>query len=97
MRRHAGHDLPVWLARASPEVASILDDALSGVEITAADATVLLGTRGDDAHASLAVADELRRRSVGEDVTYVVNRNVNFTNGMLSLRRIIGAWAARVI
>ena len=78
-----GHDLAGWLARASPMVASILDDALSGVEITAADATVLLGTRGDDAHASLAAADELRRRSIGEDVTYVVNRNINFTNGML--------------
>ena len=82
MRHHARHDLPAWLARASPTVAGILNSALSGVDITVSDATILLGACGDDAHATLSVADELRRRSVGNDVTYVVNRNINFTNGM---------------
>ena len=35
---------------------------------------------GDDLLALIAAADELRRRVVGDVVTYVVNRNINFTN-----------------
>ena len=69
MQRHSRHGLQKWLARASPAVAGILNDALNGSDVAPADAAVLLGARGDDAHASLAVADELRRRSVGDDVT----------------------------
>ena len=74
MQRHLQHDLPAWLARASPAVAGILNDAMSGRDITPAEATALLRARGDDAHASLAVADELRRRSVGDDVTLLLPR-----------------------
>ena len=74
MQRHLQHDLPAWLARASPAVAGILNDAMSGRDITPAEATALLRARGDDAHASLAVADELRRRSVGDDVTLLPRR-----------------------
>src|SRR5207247_10641414 len=35
---------------------------------------------GRDLHALTLVADELRRRQVGDVVTYIVNRNINFTN-----------------
>ncbi|MEU5759900.1 bifunctional FO biosynthesis protein CofGH [Nocardia sp. NPDC047648] len=35
---------------------------------------------GADLEAVAALADQLRRDTVGDDVTYVVNRNINFTN-----------------
>jgi FO synthase len=40
----------------------------------------LLGADGPDLEALAAVADALRKRVNGDDVTYVVNRNINFTN-----------------
>jgi len=45
-----------------------------------ADADVLALTTGRELQALSLVADELRRRHVGDAVTYVVNRNINFTN-----------------
>ena len=81
MQRHTTHNLAEWQSRASPDVRRVLDLALAEIsDVSVADATTLLSTRGADAHAVLAVADELRQRAVGEDVTYVVNRNINFTN-----------------
>lgn len=68
------------LADASPHVARILDAALSGGDVSAEDAEILLGVSGVDMIATLAAADHLRRETVGELVTYVVNRNINFTN-----------------
>ncbi|ABK77863.1 thiamine biosynthesis enzyme [Cenarchaeum symbiosum A] len=41
---------------------------------------LLFGAQGIDAHLVGMVADELRRRKNGEIATYVVNRNINFTN-----------------
>ena len=64
----------------SPEVAAVLDHALSGVDISAEDAVILFDSSGADYNAMVMVADELRRRTVGDLVTYVVNRNINFTN-----------------
>ncbi len=58
----------------------ILTRALDGEEISWQEALRLLETRGPDLQAVIAAADELRRRQVGDVVTYVVNRNVNFTN-----------------
>ena len=63
-----------------PEVAAVLDHALSGGDISAEDAVVLFDSSGADYNAMVMVADELRRRTVGDLVTYVVNRNINFTN-----------------
>jgi FO synthase len=40
----------------------------------------LFAARGDQVHAVLAAADELRARVNGDTVTYVVNRNINYTN-----------------
>ncbi len=65
---------------ADPEIASTLDRALSEKEITAKEAERLYEARGIDFHLVGAVADELRRRRVGDIVTYVINRNINFTN-----------------
>ena len=63
-----------------PEVAAVLDHALSGGDISAEDAVILFDSSGADYNAMVMVADELRRRTVGDLVTYVVNRNINFTN-----------------
>ena len=63
-----------------PQVASILGLALDGQDISVEDATVLFETSGLAYHGMVLVADELRRRTVGDVATYVVNRNVNFTN-----------------
>ena len=63
-----------------PETAAVLDRALSGKDITSEEAVVLFDTVGQEYNALVMTADELRRRTVGDIVTYVVNRNINFTN-----------------
>jgi 7,8-didemethyl-8-hydroxy-5-deazariboflavin synthase CofH subunit len=63
-----------------PRVAAILDAALAGNEMSESDAELLLGAEGADLHALLWGADQARRDDKGDDVTYVVCRNVNFTN-----------------
>jgi FO synthase len=45
-----------------------------------AEYLALLGADGDDLEALAALADAVRRDVNGDDVTYVVNRNINFTN-----------------
>ncbi|GAB2916826.1 bifunctional FO biosynthesis protein CofGH [Nonomuraea fastidiosa] len=48
--------------------------------LTDAEAVALLGAEGGALDELAAIADALRREAVGDDVTYVVNRNINFTN-----------------
>jgi len=57
-----------------------LDRALSEKEISVSEASKLFYAKGIDFHLIGMVADELRKRKVGDIVTYVVNRNINFTN-----------------
>jgi FO synthase subunit 2 len=66
--------------RASRDVRRVLDSALAGDEVSVADADVLAHASGRDLAALTITADELRRRQVGDVVTFVVNRNINFTN-----------------
>src|ERR1019366_2790280 len=61
-------------------VESVPDKALEGRELSAEDGEALFAAEGDNLHRLLSVADELRRRRVGDAVAYVINRNVNFTN-----------------
>jgi 7,8-didemethyl-8-hydroxy-5-deazariboflavin synthase CofH subunit len=68
------------LDRASRDVRRVLDAALAGREVSVLDADVLAHTTGRDLAALTVTADELRRRHVGDVVTFVVNRNINFTN-----------------
>ena len=68
------------VGRLDPPVASILDRALDGADISVEEAVVLFETTGAEFNALGMVSDELRRRTVGDLVTYVVNRNINFTN-----------------
>jgi 7,8-didemethyl-8-hydroxy-5-deazariboflavin synthase CofH subunit len=65
---------------ASREVRDALARALDDHEISTAQADALATVSGRDLHALTLAADELRRRQVGDVVTFVVNRNVNFTN-----------------
>lgn len=68
------------LKNADPVVASALDRALNGKDISVDEAIALFGSTGLEMSLTVAVADELRKRAVGDVVTYVVNRNINFTN-----------------
>ncbi|MFI6733887.1 bifunctional FO biosynthesis protein CofGH [Nonomuraea sp. NPDC050451] len=45
-----------------------------------AEAVALLSAEGEALDELAAIADDLRRQAVGDEVTYVVNRNINFTN-----------------
>ena len=65
---------------ADPVVSAILERVLSGKEVDVKDGIALYSARGVSFHMVGMVADELRRRRVGDTVTYVVNRNINFTN-----------------
>jgi FO synthase len=62
------------------EVAAMLDAALCGREMTVPEATRLLSAEGADLLALVRAADVARRDDCGDDVSYVVNRNINFTN-----------------
>ncbi|MFB2839751.1 7,8-didemethyl-8-hydroxy-5-deazariboflavin synthase subunit CofH [Floridanema evergladense] len=62
-------------------VDAILDRALAGYDISEAEGILLLQQiDADIIDAIRATADELRKRQVGDTVTYVINRNINFTN-----------------
>ncbi|WP_396455025.1 bifunctional FO biosynthesis protein CofGH [Actinomadura sp.] len=63
-------DVKAALARAEQNPAGLSDD----------DALALLHADGPELDALAALADGLRRDAVGDDVTYVVTRNINFTN-----------------
>ncbi len=67
-------------ASVTPRVASILEDALAGKEMSVDDAVVLLDAEGADFHVLLRAADWAREQDCGDDVSYVVCRNINFTN-----------------
>jgi len=68
------------LGTVAPPIARALDGALAGREVTVDEGETLFGAHGTALSALTLVADELRRRAVGDVVTYVVNRNINFTN-----------------
>ena len=68
------------LRQADPLVSETLERALSEKEITVEEASRLFYAKGIDFHLIGMVADELRKRRVGDMVTYVINRNINFTN-----------------
>ncbi|MDE3170229.1 MAG: 5-amino-6-(D-ribitylamino)uracil--L-tyrosine 4-hydroxyphenyl transferase CofH [Acidobacteriota bacterium] len=68
------------LSAASPAVAGALEKALAAHDLGFDEGLRLATVEGNDFVALIKVADELRRREVGDHVTYVVNRNLNFTN-----------------
>ncbi|MDC8451803.1 MAG: 5-amino-6-(D-ribitylamino)uracil--L-tyrosine 4-hydroxyphenyl transferase CofH [Candidatus Nitrosotalea sp.] len=68
------------LKNADPLISDTLNHALDEKEISVSEATRLFYAKGLDFHLVGMVADELRKRRVGDIVTYVINRNINFTN-----------------
>lgn len=71
-RRHEG-PVAVQLHR-------ILDRAASGTQLSEKEIVALFATRGAAAQAVVEAADALRAEVSGDTVTYVVNRNINYTN-----------------
>ncbi len=74
------HPLEQLLAAARPEFAAILERSLHGEELGFEDGLALLAADGPDLVALIRTADHVRATDVGPVVTYVVNRNINFTN-----------------
>lgn len=70
---------PAWPAGAG-DLAPILERSLAGTAPTVAEVEMLFEARGVQVDAIARVADELRRRANGDTVTYVINRNINYTN-----------------
>jgi len=63
-----------------PKVARALERALDGGEIGFEQGLLLAETRGLELEALVLAADRIRHERVGDVVTYVINRNINFTN-----------------
>ena len=61
-------------------VGEVLEGVLLGQEVGEDEITTLFSARGAEVAAVAQVADELRRAVVGDIVTYVRNRNINYTN-----------------
>src|SRR5687767_14881099 len=80
MSTGAAGSLAATLDRAARNVRAILDRALDGGEVSVTDGITLAHTTGRDLQALTLAADEMRRRQAGDTVTFVVNRNINFTN-----------------
>ncbi len=61
-----------------------VDEVLAGValgqELGPAEIVTLFGARGPEVRRVAEVADDLRRRLAGDEVTFVRNRNINYTN-----------------
>jgi len=71
---------PVAIGPRSPSVDRIIDRAANGNDLSEAEIVALFATRGHQAQAVIEAADALRRSVNGDVVTYVVNRNINYTN-----------------
>ena len=61
-------------------VKEVLDGVLSGQEVGAEQIVTLFEARGTEVAAVAEVANELRHATVGDNVTWVHNRNINYTN-----------------
>jgi FO synthase len=68
------------LAQCAPGARDSLESVLQGQEPSFDEGLCLATAEGADLEALAAVADYLRSETVGRTVTYVVNRNINFTN-----------------
>ncbi len=72
--------LNVLMAHASADMRAMLLKSLNGKELTSDEGLAIYTATGDDLRAVIKAADLARAEDVGEEVTYVVNRNINFTN-----------------
>lgn len=67
-------------SKASPRIQSALDHARHGDRLDEEELAQLFFARGDDFSAVIQAADRLRQEVNGETVSFVVNRNINYTN-----------------
>ncbi|MDQ3829895.1 MAG: CofH family radical SAM protein, partial [Candidatus Tectomicrobia bacterium] len=75
-----GRTLEALLPTIEPTVAGLLEKALAGSELSPEEGYTLAHVDGPELSALVLTADRVRQRRVGDVVTYVVNRNINFTN-----------------
>ena len=80
MNTEEQHGNSVALAGGPADVRDFLAAACDGAELSFEQGLRLATAEGSGLEALIAVADALRRETVGDTVTYVVNRNINFTN-----------------
>ncbi|MDG3087772.1 5-amino-6-(D-ribitylamino)uracil--L-tyrosine 4-hydroxyphenyl transferase CofH [Vibrio hannami] len=71
---------PIQFGRLNPEIRDTLKQALEGKEISAKQATTLFSAQGQDYQALLNVADQVRQNLCGDKASFVITRNINFTN-----------------
>ena len=67
-------------ARVGADLMAILERARAGELLEEAEIVRLFRARGEEFTAVCATADALRREQCGDEVTFVVNRNINYTN-----------------
>jgi FO synthase len=67
-------------ASAGGAVGEVLQGVRDGADVDFDEILTLFGARGPEVAAVAEVADELRAEIVGDDVTWVANRNINYTN-----------------
>ena len=72
--------LAALMPRITAAVARALERAIDGAELCFEDGVLLANVTGDELEALVLAADRVRRERVGDRITYVVNRNINFTN-----------------
>jgi FO synthase len=70
---------PTTLARSSA-VTQILERYVPGYRFEHAELVTLFEARGGDFNAVVELADHVRRERAGENVSFVINRNINYTN-----------------
>ena len=66
--------------QASATLAAILDKAVAGKALSESEIVRLFKARGDEITHIAQAADTVRKQLVGDEVTYCVNRNINYTN-----------------
>jgi FO synthase len=62
------------------QIKLILEKSLANIDISIAEAIKLFESHGAELQEIVNVANELRQRAVGDDVSFVITRNINFTN-----------------
>jgi FO synthase len=67
-------------ARAGGAVGEVLDGVINGEEVGIDEIVTMLGARGSEVARVAEIADQLRYDAVGDVVTFVRNRNINYTN-----------------
>src|SRR5256714_12199725 len=68
------------LDQCSEEIRDGIQAALGGQQLSFDDALSLANVEGPALDALVAAANVLRRHTIGDTISYVVNRNINFTN-----------------